>query len=134
MTPKDASLYSTVKKDADAKFLAKTSIYKSAWIVREYKKRGGTFEDSKDENKGLLRWFKEKWVDLNRPGQPCGRQGKGKVPGKKTKVKYPLCRPTVKVTKDTPTLAKDIDRKEIDRAIKEKQKLQHKGRIKFGKK
>ena len=74
MTPKDASLYSTVKKDADAKFLAKTSIYKSAWIVREYKKRGGTFEDSKDENKGLLRWFKEKWVDLNRPGQPCGRE------------------------------------------------------------
>ena len=53
---------------------------------------------------------------------------------KKTKLKYPLCRPTVKVTKDTPKLAKDIDQKEIDRANKEKQKVQHKGRIKFGKK
>ena len=133
MIPKNTALYESVKKEADAKFLAKTSIYKSAWIVRAYKKRGGAFKEEvpKDENKGLLRWFREKWVDLNRPGQPCGRSSsKAKAKGTKDDV-YPLCRPTIKVTKETPKLAKDIGRKDIARANKEKQKVRHKGRIAF---
>ena len=133
----DRTLYATVKKEADAKFIAKTSIYKSSWIVREYKKRGGTFVGSKQNDKGLSRWFREKWVDLNRPGQPCGRSH-AKLPQKqtvksKTRDLYPLCRPTVKVTNETPRLAKDIDRKDLARAKKEKQIIQHHGRIKFGK-
>ncbi len=57
-------------------FVAPTSVYKSVWIVREYKKRNGTFADTKpkDNSEGLLRWFREKWVDLNRPGEACGRK------------------------------------------------------------
>ena len=43
--PRNTILYGKVKSDADVKFLSKTSAYKSAWIVREYKKRGGRFED-----------------------------------------------------------------------------------------
>ena len=38
-----------------------------------YKKRGGLFDDPKNIDQGLNRWFKEKWTDVNRPGQPCGR-------------------------------------------------------------
>lgn len=120
--PTDAKLYATVKTDADRKFLAPTSIYKSAWIVREYKKRGGTYDAPADPKQGLQRWFKEKWVDLNRPGQPCGR------PKATTKGTYPLCRPTVRVTKETPVLKQELTRTEIVKANEKKQKLKNKGK------
>ena len=35
---KESPIYIEVKKEADAKFNSPTGIYKSAWIVREYKK------------------------------------------------------------------------------------------------
>lgn len=120
----DKALYGKVKKEADKKFLAPTSAYKSAWIVREYKRLGGRFADTKDQNKGLLRWFREKWLDVNR-GAPCGR------PKATEQGTYPLCRPTVRVTKDTPKLAKDIPKQQIADANKKKQRVKNKGRIAF---
>ena len=66
-------IYEQVKLDANATFLAKTSVYRSAWIVREFKKRGGVYNKQGSSDQGLRRWFMEKWVDVNRPGQPCGR-------------------------------------------------------------
>lgn len=125
MIPVDATLYRKVKDEADKKFLAPTSIYKSAWIVKTYKARGGTFKSKPDPNKGLLRWFREKWVDLNRPKEPCGRSKAS------TKGVYPLCRPTVRVTKETPKLASDLSETAIKRAKKEKQAVKHKKHIKF---
>lgn len=125
MVPLDKKLYTEVKRDADKKFIAPTSVYKSAWIVREYKKRGGRFADEKNPTQGLLRWFKEKWVDLNRNNMPCGRK-KAAIDGT-----YPLCRPTVKVTTETPKLAKDIPQKTIKAANKKKQQVKNKGSVSF---
>lgn len=116
MVPIDSKLYAKVKSEADAKFLAPTSAYKSAWIVRTYKNRGGTFEDKPDPNKGLSRWFKEKWVDINREYKPCGRP-KATLSGV-----YPLCRPSVKITDETPRLVSDITTKSKKVANEEKQK------------
>ena len=42
-TPKNKSLYSRVKSEAKKKFKAFPSAYASAWIVKTYKKRGGTY-------------------------------------------------------------------------------------------
>jgi len=42
--PKNKSLYNRVKGEAKNKFKAFPSLYASQWIVREYKKRGGTYE------------------------------------------------------------------------------------------
>lgn len=125
MKPLNTTLYAQVKKDADKKFLSRSSVYKSAWIVREYKKQGGTFDDKipQDKNKGLLRWFHEKWENLNNPGQPCGRQ-KATTEGI-----YPLCRPTVKVNKDTPTLKQELTLKDISRANKLKQRIKNHGKL-----
>jgi len=123
MIPRNKQLYACVKGEADKKFLAPTSAYKSAWIVREYKKRGGIFRDKPNPNEGLLRWFKEKWVNINRPGEACGRE-KASVKGT-----YPLCRPSVFVTKDTPTLKQELSKKVLVVANKEKQKLKNKGRL-----
>ena len=41
--PKDAKLYARVKAAAKAKFAVYPSAYANAWLVREYKKRGGTY-------------------------------------------------------------------------------------------
>lgn len=125
MIPVDAQLYKIVKSEADKKFLAPTSIYKSAWIVRTYKSRGGTFKDKQDPDKGLLRWFREKWVDLNRPGEECGRSKAT------TKGVYPLCRPSIRVTKETPRLASEISDAALKKAKKDKQRVKQKKHIKF---
>lgn len=42
-TPKNKDLYSRVKREAQQKFDVYPSAYANAWLVREYKKRGGTY-------------------------------------------------------------------------------------------
>lgn len=131
-TPLNGTLYASVKRDADKKFLAPTSVYKSAWIVREYLKRGGKYAPDGKE-KGLTRWFAEKWSDLNRPNASsetgyaqCGRK---RASAKGT---YPLCRPAVRVTRATPKTIEELGKPAIKAAQKAKQKVKHKGRIAFG--
>jgi hypothetical protein len=57
----------------------------------------------------LRRWFKEKWVDVSRKVKgkhpPCGRKD---ADGKS----YPKCRPSKKVSKDTPKTASSYSKKE----------------------
>lgn len=131
--PVDNELYYEVKKLADLKFKEKTSVYKSSWIVREYKKRGGEYIGTKPESKGLSRWYKEKWVDLNRPikdkkgatigYEKCGRHIKKGV--------YPLCRPSIRITKDTPKTYNEIAKTTIEKLLKKKKAIKDTGRVKF---
>ena len=100
-TIENQSLYEEVKAEADKKY-DKPSAYKSGWIVKEYKKRGGTYKGKKDEKKGLARWYKEEWADIG---------GKD----------YPVYRPTKRITKDTPLTASEIDPKQAKKQIKKKQ-------------
>ena len=46
--PTDEALYSRVKAAAKRKFAVYPSAYANAWLVREYKKRGGTYEKVSD--------------------------------------------------------------------------------------
>ena len=41
--PKNKALYARVKAEAKKKFDTYPSAYANAWLVREYKKRGGTY-------------------------------------------------------------------------------------------
>lgn len=133
--PKNIKLYNSVKKLADKKFESKTGIYKSSWIVREYKKRGGTYKGSKPKNSGLKRWYKEGWIDLNRPiknsrgkvvgYKPCGRTSSSTL-------KYPLCRPSTVISSKTPRTYKELSKKRIQKAKKDKSKIKSHGNIKFG--
>lgn len=127
--PRNKKLYAEVKKLADSLFLSKTSIYKSSWIVREYKKRGGTYYGVKNKNTGLARWYKEKWVDLTRPLKKggyakCGRN-KASLDGI-----YPFCRPTIKVNKKTPKTWGEMTMKSIEKIIELKQKIKKDGNVK----
>lgn len=105
-------LYESVKKEADEKY-AKPSAYKSGWIVKTYKERGGTYSGKKTK-KGLTRWYKEDWKDI------------GDGP-------YPLYRPTKRISKDTPTTASELSASEIKKMDKLKQKIKgDKNLPKFG--
>jgi len=61
----------------------------------------------------LGRWFKEKWVDVSRKidgkHPPCGRSD---ADGEKGRKGYPKCRPSKKVSKDTPKVASSYNKKE----------------------
>jgi hypothetical protein len=41
--PKNPSLYARVKAEAKRKFKVYPSAYANAWLVKEYKKRGGKY-------------------------------------------------------------------------------------------
>jgi hypothetical protein len=134
--PINSDLYEKVKKSANKKFKSKSGIYRSSWIVKEYKKKGGKYKGTKPKKSGLKRWYKEKWVDLNRPirknnkiigYKKCGRKSTKKTKGGK----YPLCRPSKRITKKTPKTYKELGKKRIKTAKKRKSKIKHKGNIKF---
>lgn len=127
---KDKKLYLRIKKKADVKFKTPTSAYKSAWIIKEYKKNGGKFKENGSKN--LKRWFDEKWVNLNNPikkngkiigYKPCGQRN--------SKGNYPLCRPSIRKTKETPKTYKEVSKRKISKLNKEKQIVKGKGRISF---
>ena len=59
---------------------------------------------------GLDRWVKEKWVDI-KTGKPCGRQKSEKS----RKSKYPACRPSKRVSKDTPKTVSEMSSEEKKR-------------------
>lgn len=100
--PTNLVLYNIVKKEAD-KIYSKPSAYKSGFIVKEYKKRGGEYIG--DKNKGnLTRWFQEDWKDI----------------GNKS---YPVYRPTKRISKDTPLTAFEIDPIQAKKQIALKQKI-----------
>lgn len=98
-------LYNKVKQEADELY-SKASAYKSGWIVKEYKKRGGTYSGKKPKD-GLKRWFKEQWADIGNED-------------------YPVYRPTKRISKDTPLTASEIDANQAKEQIKLKQKIKGK--------
>ena len=49
--PVNKALYSRVKAEAKRKFKVYPSAYANAWLVREYKKRGGTYRVEKKRGK-----------------------------------------------------------------------------------
>jgi hypothetical protein len=69
----------------------------------------------------LRRWFKEKWVDVSRKVDgkhpPCGRKdADGKA--------YPKCRPSKKVSKETPKVASSYNKKEKKSMTQQKRRAE----------
>lgn len=67
------------------------------------------------EGAKLKRWFKEDWKDV-RTGEACGRR-RGDTRG------TPYCRPTKRVSKDTPKTASEMTASEKRSRIAQKKKL-----------
>lgn len=111
--PAKPALYSRVKAEAKRKFKIFPSAYASAWIVKEYKKRGGTYTGRKSKRKGIARWMREKWTTQD--GSPCGSK---KFKGVKK------CRPTVRISKETPVTWQELKAKrKATEAVREKKRV-----------
>ena len=130
--PLDLDLYNKVKEMANKKFKSPTGIYRSMWISKRYSDLGGLYDKPKSKSK-VDRWLSEKWVDLNNPiirdKQIVGYRKCG-TPNTQNKL-YPLCRPSKRITKDSPAPYQTIEKKIIDKANKIKQVLKNKGNTKF---
>lgn len=104
--PLNPELYEEAKKKV-YEIYKKASAYRSGAVIKLYKELGGKFSGDKD--KGLLtRWFKEEWKDVN---------------PHKTKKSYPVYRPTKRITKKTPLTVDEIDKKDLEKQAKKKQKI-----------
>jgi hypothetical protein len=92
--------------------------YDSGRLVQMYKQLGGKYSGTKKETP-LERWYKEKWVNACKWPQvvPCGRSDMTN--------KMAYCRPSVKVTKNTPKTVQSLTQAQINKrcTIKEKTPL-----------
>lgn len=77
----------------------------------------------KPVNEDLGRWFKEKWVDVSKKvggkHPPCGRKD---ADGKS----YPKCRPSKKVSSETPKVASSYDKDEKKKMTQQKRRAEKK--------
>jgi hypothetical protein len=119
--PKNKALYDRVKKEAKRKFKVWPSAYASGWLVKEYKRRGGTYSGKKSKDQGIARWFNEKWINVCKLPRKvsCGRP---KTSLSEWKKRYPYCRPSKRVSRSTPKTAKQLTKSEIQRRCKQKRR------------
>jgi hypothetical protein len=102
MTPSNPVLYNMAKEIIYKRY-KKPSAYRSGALQKEYKKLGGTYiDDNKD--KPLKRWFKEQWGDY-------------------AGLEYPVYRPSIKVSKETPLTIQEIEPDNLLTQAVEKQKI-----------
>ena len=109
--PKNKKLYEQVKEEVYSKN-PKHSLFRSAQVVKEYKKRGGEYDDTEKPKMNIKKWFKQEWISLNDLYHddkivPCGNSNTQEKYGE-----YPLCRPL--------KLAKKLGKDKIGKMIKEK--------------
>ena len=113
--PSNKVLYQQVKDEIYKKY-PKHSAYRSGLIVKEYKRRGGTYIGKASKDEGLSRWLKEHWSTQD--GSPIYKH------------KNDIFRPTIRATKDTPTTFQELTNKEVERARRETAKTGHVKRFK----
>jgi len=123
--PADQKLYDRIK--ARIKSSSKSrwpSAYLSGQLVKEYKaameKKGKKPYKSSSPSKrssSLGRWYKEKWIDIS-TGEKCGAA--------KKKGYYPVCRPSKKITADTPRTARSLTEAQKKKMVALKQKARRK--------
>jgi len=150
--PTNPELWSRAKAAAKSKFKVYPSAYANGFAAKWYKKRGGGWRKNKKStneasspaqqaaiainmkkkgiepknenvNEDLRRWFKEKWVDVSKKVDgkhpPCGRKD---ADGKS----YPKCRPSKKVSSETPKIASSYDKEDKKKMTQQKRRAEKK--------
>jgi len=121
-SPTNKKLYNRVKSIAKRKFKKWPSAYASSWLVKEYKRLGGTYSGSRKSIKsGLSRWHAEEWINICKLPKivPCGRS---KLKSYNWKKNYPYCRPRRIITGKTPRSARELSKYEIKKRCSLKRK------------
>lgn len=114
--PKDEKLYESIKERV-YKQQPKHSLFRSAQIVKQYKKAGGEFEEDEKTPMNINKWFKQRWISINDFVRgdivPCGSSDTQKKFNE-----YPVCRPL--------NIAQLLTKQQMNKLIKEKNKLKEK--------
>jgi hypothetical protein len=130
--PTNPRLYESVKAQAKEKFDVWPSAYASGWLVKTYKARGGKYTTTPDstsqkntnanhsDDRPLGRWYDEKWADVCRYLETGKLTSCGRHRASSTSGKYPYCRPTVRISKETPETLDEIPRQVLERRCKKK--------------
>tara|TARA_Y100001973_G_C5166266_1_gene316329 strand:+ start:334 stop:741 length:408 start_codon:yes stop_codon:yes gene_type:complete len=121
----DKKKYNKAKKIADDTH-KKNSAYKSLFLLKTYKDLGGKINQKSEKKSGTTVWLKEKWKNLSgvvagktklKDAPACGNRDKNQGKNKT------ICRPTVKVNKETVKLAQNYSKEQLKKA----QKIKNKG-------
>lgn len=128
--PLDKKLYERVKRETIEKFDVYPSAYANGYLVKRYKELGGRYlSNPSRKNSNLKRWYDERWVDISRPKK--GSKGYESCGRKTSKTgKYPVCRPSVRISSKTPMTVRQMSKKRRNSAISRKRRNPEK-RIKF---
>jgi hypothetical protein len=116
--PKNKELYEDIKKLVYQQY-PKHSLFRSALLVKEYKKLGGEYEKiEKKTSMNIPKWFNQNWISIpdyyfNNEIVQCGSSDTEK----KFNV-YPLCRPKAIVER--------LTRKQMKQMMDEKNNIRSK--------
>lgn len=101
----NSRLYTRAKDMATAKFGPKSSMYRSMFIVREYKRLGGQYSGSKEKaaKGGAKKWLSEEWIQVI----PYLKENKKVVCGDRAEAKKG-CRPFKRIDDKTPSTIKEL--------------------------
>ena len=124
--PTNPELWSRSLAWARSKYKVCPSAYCNGAAAKRYKSKGGGWKKksaNESVNEDLRRWFKEKWVDVSKKVDgkhpPCGRKDDD---GKS----YPKCRPSKKVSSETPKVASSYDKDEKKAMTQQKRRAEKK--------
>lgn len=137
--PLDPDLYAEAKRRVKARVKVWPSAYASGQLVQEYKRLGGRYRSTggkaataakkngkrsrsnKRVEGGLTRWFEERWVNVCEPKTSAGKY---KACGRKRATAqakdYPYCRPSVRVSSQTPKTVGEMTPAELQRMCRKK--------------
>ena len=108
-------IYNNAKKNANKTF-KRHGAFKSMYIQKKYKELGGRYKGLKKSKKakGVTRWNREKWISvkdyLNGKYVLCGND---KVGGKNA------CRPSIRMSSETPMTIQEVIKKHGKKKVKE---------------
>ena len=127
--PTNPKLWAQCLAWARSRYKVCPSAYCNGAAAKRYKSKGGGWKKKpKNESietlqEDLKRWFKEKWVDVSKKVDgkhpPCGRKD---ADGKS----YPKCRPSKKVSSETPKVASSYDKDEKKAMTQQKRRAEKK--------
>lgn len=136
--PVDKALYEKAKRTVKARVQVWPSAYASGQVVQEYKRLGGRYrslggsaakkgrtgrtgsQGKRDANAGLTRWFAERWVNVCETTSAGKYKKCGRKKATSSAKKYPYCRPSVRVSAQTPKTVGEMSSAELKRMCAKK--------------
>lgn len=111
--PEDKGLYEKAKQIVKNRVKVWPSAYASGQLVKEYKRMGGKYKKGKSKESSLSRWYKEDWRNVCEKNKNGGYKKCGRSSASTNYMKYPYCRPSRRISRDTPKTIRELSPKKL---------------------